>query len=343
VALHNAHKLAAGGTKIFKIYRGLGLGLSLGQALAQPQAQAQAQPQPQAQPQAKGSAASSGSHKRLAGAGALLLTLLCLSAHFTAWANPQGGSPSSPQDRARASANEKPVEIHNRIRERESAGTPNSPKLPTQQVALTLDACSGSFDQDLMDFLVRNRIPATLFATKRWLDRNAAAVKQINAHPDLFVVEDHGENHIPAVIGSGRKVYGIAGMPDLAHLRREVTEGAKAVTAATGVAPHWYRGATAVYDPAAADEIRRLGYKIAGFSVNADAGATLSRRAVAERLRQVKGGDVIIAHINKPASDTAEGMAVGLLELLRRGFVFVRLDQVDLVEVQSTNALPTAR
>jgi len=39
---------------------------------------------------------------------------------------------------------------------------------------------------------------------------------------------------------------------------------------------------------------------------------------------------VIIAHMNKPTSQTAEGLSSGLLQLLRRGFVFVRLDQVDL-------------
>jgi hypothetical protein len=34
--------------------------------------------------------------------------------------------------------------------------------------------------------------------------------------------------------------------------------------------------------------------------------------------------------MNKPESDSAEGLAVGLAYLLKAGFVFVRLDQVDL-------------
>jgi len=34
--------------------------------------------------------------------------------------------------------------------------------------------------------------------------------------------------------------------------------------------------------------------------------------------------------MNKPASDTAEGLSVGLAYLLNAGFTFVRLDQVDL-------------
>ena len=156
----------------------------------------------------------------------------------------------------------------------------------------------------------------------------------VKAHLDLFDIEDHGENHVPAVMGAGRSVYGIPGEPDVLHLHREVLEGAKAIEAATGVPPQWYRGATAVYDQAASDEIRRLGFKIAGFSVNADAGATLSQSQVVARLKSVKGGDVIIAHMNKPAGSTAEGLSVGLIDALRRGLVFVRLDEVDLVEVR---------
>lgn len=220
-------------------------------------------------------------------------------------------------------AGAQPIELHDTIAA--GAGT-------TNRVALTLDACSGKFDQDLIDFLIRNRIPATIFVTKRWLVSNAPGRSLLKAHLDLFDIEDHGENHIPAVLGAGRTVYGIAGEPDLLHLRREVSEGARAVQEWIGVAPHWYRGATGEYDQAAADEIRRMGYKIAGFSLNADAGATLRMGAVIERLRHVKGGDVIIAHMNKPASDTAEGLSVGLLALLRRGLVFVRLDEVELVD-----------
>ena len=200
-------------------------------------------------------------------------------------------------------------------------------------VALTLDACSGRYDSELIDFLIQQRIPATLFATKKWLDRNPLAVSIIRSHLDLFDVEDHGENHIPAVLGAGRKVYGIPGEPDLIHLRREVLEGAKAIEAAIGVAPHWYRGATATYDAPSEQEIRALGYGIAGFSVNADLGATLKERAIVQRLKQVKSGDIIIAHMNRPASDTAKGLAVALKAMLGQGFVFVRLDRVKLTEV----------
>ena len=214
-----------------------------------------------------------------------------------------------------------PIEIHDRV-----VLQPDSDK----KVALTLDACSGKFDDDLIEYLIRHQIPATIFATKKWLLKNPQGVSIIKAHLDLFDVEDHGEKHIPAIIGTDRKVYGISGEPDIIHLRREVIEGARAVEKATGIAPHWYRAATAEYDPLAIEEIDKLGYKIAGFSVNADAGATSKKITIEKRLAHVKAGDLIIAHMNKPASDTAEGLAVGLDYLTKAGFVFVRLDQVEL-------------
>jgi len=218
-------------------------------------------------------------------------------------------------------AAQSPVEIHDRIAPIPIAG---------KRIALTLDACSGKFDVDLIDFLIRNQIHATLFATKKWLVANPVGTALIKTHLDLFEVENHGENHIPAVIGVGRKVYGIPGEPDLLHLRREVSEGANAITALIGVPPHWYRGATAEYDAQAVTEIEKMGYGIAGFSVNADSGATLRRSAIEDRLTHVRDGDIIIAHMNKPASDSAEGLSVGLLALLRSGFVFVRLDEISL-------------
>lgn len=224
---------------------------------------------------------------------------------------------------------EAPVEIHDQLVAQAYFG---------KKIALTLDACSGKYDDHLIDFLIRNRIPATIFATKKWLDRNPAGVSIIKSHLDLFDVENHGERHIPAVIGKGKTVYGIPGEPDILHLRREVLGGARAVEQTTGVAPRWYRAATAEYDSQSVEEITRLGYKIAGFSVNADNGATLKQVTIEKRLGRVKAGDVIIAHMNKPESDTAKGLSVGLAALQKKGFVFVRLDQVELQVIPEKKA-----
>ena len=220
-----------------------------------------------------------------------------------------------------ARASSRPVEIHQLL----ALSQPG-----TQVAALTLDACGGGYDARLIRFLVEERIPATVFATRKWIERNAEGMAMLRSHPDLFDIEDHGANHVPAVIGMGRRVYGIAGNLDVAHLESEVRDGAAAVEAATGIAPHWYRGATAEYDRQALQVIVAMGYKVAGFSINADAGATLKREAIVARLNAVRPGDIIIAHMNKPASDTGEGLASGLKSLRARGFHFVTLREMDV-------------
>ena len=74
-----------------------------------------------------------------------------------------------------SSAQQKPIEIHDRLAPQAGAA---------MEVALTLDACSGKYDDDLIEFLIRNHIPATIFATKKWLDRNPFGVSVIRAHLD---------------------------------------------------------------------------------------------------------------------------------------------------------------
>src|SRR5712664_4421536 len=215
----------------------------------------------------------------------------------------------------------RPIEVHQLLA---------LPQPGSRIAALTLDACSRGYYAKLIRFLTEERIPTTVFVTRRWIERNAEGVRMLRSHPELFDIEDHGANHVPAVIGLGHRVYGIAGNPDVAHLESEVRDGAAAVEAMTGHAPHWYRGATAEYDPQALQVIVAMGYKVAGFSVNADAGATLKREAIAARLDAVRPGDIIIAHMNKPGSDTAEGLARGLKSLLARGFRFVMLRDMEV-------------
>lgn len=216
---------------------------------------------------------------------------------------------------SRESAADRPVEIHQRL---VTAGGENA-------VALTLDACGGGFDADLITTLIALRVPATIFATRKWIDRHPEGMALLNAHPDLFDIEDHGAAHVPAVIGAGKRVFGLSGVPDIAHLKAEVDGGAGAIAATGAPRPAWYRGATARYDRTAIGAIEAMGYRIAGFSVNADAGATLPRRAVIARLQSVKPGDIIIAHMNKPASESAEAFQDALPAMLRRGLRFVTL------------------
>ncbi|MBZ9654260.1 polysaccharide deacetylase family protein [Phyllobacterium lublinensis] len=196
------------------------------------------------------------------------------------------------------------------------------------QVALTLDACSGQTDLRILNMLVENRIPATIFVTGRWLRRNAGSLALMKAHPDLFELENHGLDHVPA-IDNQPTMFGLRTAGSLAAVRAEIEGGEKAMTTATLTKPAWYRDATARYSNDAITLAHQMGYRVAGYSLNADAGASLLAGQVEKRIAAARDGDVIIAHINQPTRASGEGVVKGILALKQKGFRFVRLEDVE--------------
>ncbi|NEJ71692.1 polysaccharide deacetylase family protein [Rhizobium phaseoli] len=196
------------------------------------------------------------------------------------------------------------------------------------RIALTFDACMGQADERILSTLVRERIPVTIFVTARWLKHNPAAVAVFLQNPDLFELENHGENHIPAV-DTPTLIYGIASAGSPQAVRREV-EGGAAAMVATGIpAPRWFRGSTAKYDLSAIGQIRAMGYRIAGYSVNGDGGSLLGAAITEKRIASAKDGDVVISHVNQPTHAAGEGVAKALVDLKAKGTEFVRLEDVE--------------
>ncbi len=192
-------------------------------------------------------------------------------------------------------------------------------------VALTLDACSGGFDGHLLQALIEWKVPATLFVTGLWLAHNPKALAQIMAYPRLFRLGNHGARHQAMVLGD-RSIYGQKTVGTIEAARQEVMEGGRLIEQATGVRPQWFRGATALYSPALLPMIGAWGYRVAGFSLNGDAGASLSAQGVAARIGRAKAGDVIIAHINQPHRSSGAGVVAGVKRLVDQGFTFTALD-----------------
>ncbi|MFE0013673.1 polysaccharide deacetylase family protein [Mesorhizobium sp. NPDC059054] len=197
----------------------------------------------------------------------------------------------------------------------------------TPRVALTFDACMGKADRRILSVLIDNRVPATIFVTSRWLKHNKDVLAELQTHPDLFEIEDHGARHVPAVDRPTR-IFGIAAAGSPAAVDQEVRGGAEAIEVAGVTAPRWFRGATARYSKSAIEQIRKLGLRVAGYSVNGDGGSLLGATTTEKRIAASRDGDVIIAHINQPTHMAGEGVAKGILALKAKGFSFVKLSDV---------------
>jgi peptidoglycan/xylan/chitin deacetylase (PgdA/CDA1 family) len=199
-------------------------------------------------------------------------------------------------------------------------------------VALTLDACSGAVDMRIVDVMLHLSIPATIFVTALWLHSNTAALALMRARADLFTLQNHGELHLPPVLGA-RRVYGLRVAGDLDTVHREVTHGADEVAATGSARPRWYRGAAGLYSPAAIAAIVGAGSGIAAYSLNADEGASLPAASVTRRIAAARSGDVIVAHINQPHRPSGAGVAAGIAELQQSGTVFTGLDAFPMTAI----------
>ncbi|WP_315919337.1 polysaccharide deacetylase family protein [Mesorhizobium sp. SP-1A] len=209
------------------------------------------------------------------------------------------------------------------------------------RVALTFDACMGRTDMRILSALIDNKVPATVFVTSRWLRHNAPALAMLQAHPDLFEIENHGAMHVPAV-DHPATIYGIAAAGSPAAVDAEVEGGAAAIRAAGAADPHWFRGSTALYSPSAIEQIRKLGFRIAGYSVNGDGGSLLGAGMAQKRIASARDGDVVISHINQPTHSAGEGVVKGILALKAKGFAFVRLSDVEVDGSDGTTATLSA-
>lgn len=203
-------------------------------------------------------------------------------------------------------------------------------------VALTFDACTGQVDERILQALIEHKIKSTIFVTARWLKRNPKAIAEFKAHPDLFEIENHGGNHLPA-IDFPTNAFGLKAAGSPRAVRQEVESGAAAIRQAFGNEPIWFRGATGMYTASSKNQIADLHFKIAGYTLRGDGGAGFSKQKAATTIGNAKNGDVIIAHINQPRKPAGAGVVEGILRLKSAGFAFMKLQDTVEPQISSCN------
>lgn len=199
-------------------------------------------------------------------------------------------------------------------------------------VALTFDACGGStlgsaYDKELIDFLIKENIKATLFINSRWIDANRDLFNQLSAN-SLFEIENHGYWHKP-LSTNGKSAYGIGGTRNIGEVVEEIMRNQAKISGITGRKPRYFRSGTAYYDEVAVKIAGELGLKVINYNVLGDAGATFSAEQVKSACLSATPGAIILMHMNHPESGTAEGVKLAIPELVRRGYSFVKLEEYD--------------
>ena len=196
-----------------------------------------------------------------------------------------------------------------------------------KEIALTFDACGGpkgsAVDWELLEFLNKEAVPATLFFSGRWLAKNESTARELAKDP-LFEIGNHGLEHRPLSV-SGKSAYGIKGTPSIAGVVAEVEENALLLEKITGKRPKYFRSGTNHYDEVAVAAALELGHRTVGYSHNGDGGATYRKETIVKGLLSLKGGEIVLFHMNRPDGWTAEGVKEAIPLLRERGFRFIRL------------------
>ena len=171
----------------------------------------------------------------------------------------------------------------------------------TNEVAITLDACgaetpgasSFGYDQDLINYLIQNNIPATLFLNVRWIKNNLAIAKQLAANP-LFEIQNHGYYHKPCTL-SDKEVYGIAATANEQEMVTEIKSASDEIYNLLGVKTKYYRPGTGMADPKCVQVAKANGHEIVDWSLNGDEGSKKPAAQIKNNWLTAKGGDIIIS------------------------------------------------
>ncbi|AAP78099.1 polysaccharide deacetylase [Helicobacter sp. MIT 03-1614] len=190
---------------------------------------------------------------------------------------------------------------------------------------LTFDACGGAYDKALIDYLIAHNIQATLFINARWIHKHTDDFIKLAQNP-LFSIQNHGTKHLPLSV-NGKSIYHIKGTDSVSGVYKEIMDNDELIFKLTGKKPHYFRSGTAYYDEIAVSILKDLGYKIGGFDVLGDGGATFSKQKIIKQAQKARNGSILIYHFNKPQSDTFAGIKEVVPMLLEKGFYFGKLEE----------------
>jgi peptidoglycan/xylan/chitin deacetylase (PgdA/CDA1 family) len=202
-------------------------------------------------------------------------------------------------------------------------------------VALTFDACGGptgsAFDSDLIAFLKKEKIAATLFISGLWIAKNDSLFRLLCAEP-LFEIENHGLSHRPCSI-TGKSRYGIAGTENVNDVFDEIELNARQIEFYNGKKPKFYRPAAATADEGCVSIARELKERIITYDVLSGDAAPEAEPILIKKniLKKIKPGSIIIMHMNHPERNGFEALVEVVPDLRKQGYEFVKLEGHSLV------------
>ena len=166
-------------------------------------------------------------------------------------------------------------------------------------VALTFDLCpvlqGTGYDAELIDYLIEHKIPATFFASGRWINRHDAEIKKLLAVP-FFEMGTHGRAHahLAALDGDAQ--------------RTEITGAVDLLKTRYGVAASLFRPPYGEFNDLTVKIVEQLGLQFILWNVvSGDPDPSLpAEKILAHLTASTRGGGMIVFHANGKGRHTRE-------------------------------------
>jgi len=198
----------------------------------------------------------------------------------------------------------------------------------SKKVALTFDACptgkADEYDEQVIDVLLRMQVPATLFMSGRWVEKNVEKAKFLAAQPQ-FEIANHTHYH-PHLLEK----------PD-DRIIREFKNSQAEIRKVTGKKPRYFRPPFGEVDEHVAELAKKAGLVTIQYDIaSGDPDPDLSPKRIARvLLRDAQGGSIIVLHMNRNGVHTAEFLPEVIDGLRKKGFMLVTVGEMLKQEVRS--------
>lgn len=191
----------------------------------------------------------------------------------------------------------------------------------SSKIALTFDACPtgkvDEYDEKVIDILIKGNVPATLFMSGRWVEKNPEKAKLLASYPQ-FEIAAHSYYH-PHMLEK-----------DDERVLRELKKTQTLIKKITGRTPQYFRPPFGEVDERIAMLAAEAGLITVQYDIaSGDPDPNLSpQRIVRGVLRDAKGGSIIVFHMNRNGVHTAEVLPQIVNGLRERGFTLVTIGEL---------------
>ena len=191
----------------------------------------------------------------------------------------------------------------------------------SKKAALTFDACPTSkedeYDERVIEVLIREKVPATLFMSGRWVEKNVERAKHLAGQPQ-FEIGNHAFWH-PHMLEK-----------DDERIVRELRRTQTIIKKVTGKRPKYFRPPFGEAD----ERLARLAFQAGLITVqydiaSGDSDPGLSAKRIARAVvNDAKGGSIVVFHMNGNGVRTAEALPEIIKGLREKGFELVTVGEM---------------